>query len=164
MFGRMCEREPEMLDAAARGGTPAGPAAAHLASCASCRDAVAAAAWMRDLAGAPHDASRPLPDPAVIWWKAQLMRRWESERRAVAPMERMHWIELAAGIASLGVFLVWQWSGLVNLLAWLNPARLAAISSSANAAGPSMLLLGLGATVALGATIFASLHRMITHD
>lgn len=131
------------------------------------RDALEAAtgAWMREMADTSIDAPRQLPDPAVVWWKAQLLRRWESERRAVAPIERMHWVELAAGVASLGVFLVWQWSGLVNLLARLSPAKLAALSSSsASAAGPSMLILVVGVTVALGATIFASLHRMITHD
>ena len=131
------------------------------------RDALEATtgAWMREMADTSIDAPRQLPDPAVVWWKAQLLRRWESERRAVAPLERMHWVELAAGVASLGVFLVWQWSGLVNLLARLSPAKLAALSSSsASAAGPSMLILVVGVTVALGATIFASLHRMITHD
>jgi len=165
MLGRICEREPEMVEAAAHGGERGGGAAAHLASCASCRDAVAAVAWMREMAGAPHGAPQPLPDPAVIWWKAQLLRRWESERRAVAPMERMHWIEITAGVVSLGVFLVWQWSGLVNLLARLNPVKLAAQSAaSSTAADSSMLVFAVGVTVALGATIFASLHRMLTHD
>jgi predicted anti-sigma-YlaC factor YlaD len=164
MVGRICEHEPDMLAAAARGEDRAGAAAAHLASCASCREAVAAVAWMRQMAdasGEPH----PLPDPAVIWWKAQLLRRWESERRAVAPIERMHWIEVAAGVASFGVFLVWQWSGLVNLAAGLSPARLAALSSSSTAStSPLVLMLILGGTIALGGTIFASLHRKITHE
>jgi predicted anti-sigma-YlaC factor YlaD len=164
MRGRICEREPEMLDAAARGAAHGDAAAAHLASCASCREAVASVAWLREMADTSIDAPRPLPEAGVIWWKAQLLRRWESERRAAAPIERMHWIEIAAGVASLGVFLVWQWSGLVNLFARLSPAKLAALSSSSASAGPSMLLLVLGATVALGATIFAGLHRMITHD
>ena len=165
MFGRICEREPEMLNAAARATARSEAAATHLASCASCREAVASVAWLREMADTSIDAPHQLPDPAVVWWKAQLLRRWEAERRAVAPIERMHWVELAAGAASLGVFLLWQWSGLVNLLARLNPAKLAALSSSsASAAGPSIVVFVVGATVALGATIFASLHRMITHD
>jgi hypothetical protein len=140
MFGRNREHDREALETATR-------------------------AWMREMADTSIDAPHQLPDPAVVWWKAQLLRRWEAERRAVAPIERMHWVELAAGVASLGVFLVWQWSGLVSILARLSPAKLAALSSSsASAAGPSILILVVGATVALGGTIFASLHRMITRD
>ena len=124
-------------------------------------------AWMREMADTSVDAPHALPDPAVVWWKGQLLRRWESERRAVAPIERMHWIELVTGIASLGVFLVWQWSGLVNLLSRLSPSNLAAISASSSeaaATSPTALILVVGVTVALGATIFASLHRMITRE
>ena len=51
----------------------------------------------------------------------------------MAPIERMHWVELVTGVASLGVFLVWQWPGLVNLLSRLNPANLAAVSASSSA-------------------------------
>jgi hypothetical protein len=124
-------------------------------------------AWMREMADTSVDAPQPLPDPGVIWWKAQLLRRWESERRAVAPIERMHWVELVTGIACLGVFLAWQWSGLLNLLARLSPANLAAISSSSSAAAaatPTTFVFAVGVSVAVCATIFASLHRMITHE
>jgi hypothetical protein len=54
---------------------------------------------MREIArGAVSD--RPLPDPSFIWWKAQLLRRFEAERQATAPLEigdRMH-----VGAAVLG--------------------------------------------------------------
>jgi FlaG/FlaF family flagellin (archaellin) len=55
----------------------------------------------------------------------------------------------------------------VNLLSRLSPSNLAAISASSSeaaATSPTALILAVGITVALGATIFASLHRMITHD
>ena len=45
--------------------------------------------------------SSRLPDPSVIWWKAQLLRRREAERQATAPIdvgERFH-----VGAAVLGV-------------------------------------------------------------
>ena len=164
MTHRACSEEPDVLIAATSGRALSASLAAHLASCPSCREQAEAVAFVRGLAETP-DAAHPLPDPAVLWWKAQLLRRWESERRAIAPMERMHWIEITAGVVSLGVFLVWQWSGLVNLAARLSPASLAAISSSASTvANPLVVMLILGGTVALGGTIFASLHRMLTHD
>ena len=34
------------------------------------------------------DAQRAkLPDPTVLWWRAQLVRRWNSERKAQAPLD-----------------------------------------------------------------------------
>ena len=41
---------------------------------------------MRELAREPA-ADRPLPDPSFIWWKAQLLRRFEAEREVTAPLE-----------------------------------------------------------------------------
>ncbi|MCX6550127.1 MAG: hypothetical protein NTY02_03800 [Acidobacteria bacterium] len=162
MSRRLCEHEPDILTAAVAGRQQPAGALAHLASCPSCRDAVATAAWMQRMADGSGDG-HALPDPAVIWWKAQLLRRWEAERRAVAPIERMHWVELVAGLASFGVFLVWQWSGLVNVLSLLNPLSLAARSASASSAtSPLVLVLVLGGTLALGGMIFAGLHRRIT--
>ena len=115
MTHRACSEQPDILTAAAEAREIPAAFAAHLASCPSCREQVDAVTFLRGLAAAPV-ASHPLPDPAVIWWKAQLLRRWQAERAASAPIERMRWIELAAGFASLAVFLAWQWQGLVNLV------------------------------------------------
>ena len=55
-------------------------------------DEAAVSAAMRQLADTPIDLT-PLPDPSLIWWKAQLLRRHEAEREAIAPIEvgdRMH--------------------------------------------------------------------------
>jgi hypothetical protein len=49
-------------------------------------------AALRQLAD-DRPAERALPDPSFIWWKAQLLRRFEAEREATAPIEigdRMH--------------------------------------------------------------------------
>ncbi len=55
-------------------------------------DEAQVAAAMRELADTPVDGA-PLPDPSFIWWKAQLLRRHEAERDAIAPIavgDRMH--------------------------------------------------------------------------
>jgi hypothetical protein len=41
---------------------------------------------MRELAQETA-VDRPLPDPSFIWWKAQLLRRFEAEREVTAPLE-----------------------------------------------------------------------------
>ena len=161
MVGRVCAREPEMLQAAARGEAATAGVATHLAACASCREAVALVAWMRQMADTSVDAPHPLPDPAVVWWKAQLLRRWESERRAVAPIERMHWIELAAGLASLAAFLAWQWKTLASALAQVIPMSLASMTATPAPGHPlsSVLLIGGAASVAI--MFLAALHRRL---
>jgi predicted anti-sigma-YlaC factor YlaD len=136
---------------------------AHLAACPACREAVEAVCWMRRMAETTAE-SHPLPNPDVIWWKAQLLRRWEADRRASAPIERMHKAELFAGLASLVGFVVWQWSGLTRMLSNVSPARLANWSAQATTAGAlgdaSSLPLLIG-SIFLGAMILAGVHRML---
>jgi hypothetical protein len=44
-------------------------------------------------------------DPMQLWWKAQLLRRWDAERRAQVPLDLMDPIEIAAGLAVAGLLL-----------------------------------------------------------
>jgi hypothetical protein len=86
---------------------------AHVRSCGTCRSVRQAAEWMQALApesqlGAREQAN--LPDPQVLWLRAQL-----SERQAAA--ERAHqilqWVEVVCAMvicAGLGIWLAWDWS------------------------------------------------------
>jgi predicted anti-sigma-YlaC factor YlaD len=161
MTNRACTEEPDVLIAAASGRALSASLAAHLASCPSCREQVDAVAFVRGLAETP-DAAHQLPDPGVIWWKAQLLRRWQAERAASAPIERMRWIELAAGFASLAVFLAWQWQNLVNLVARAIPAGLAAASSAPQAVSPMALGLITIGTASIGGLVLTALHRRLS--
>ena len=160
MTYRACSQQPDILAAAADGRELPAELAAHLASCPSCREQVDAVVFVRGLAATP-DVPHPLPDPAVIWWKAQLLRRWQAERAASAPLERMRWVELASGIASLAVFLAWQWQGLVNLVARAIPAGVATAFAAPQTVSPmALVLISLG-TASLGAMVIAVLHRRL---
>ncbi len=163
MFSRICTHERACV-AAAEGGAPDPAVQAHLASCPSCREAAAVAqslAMLATTAGEPH----ALPDPGVIWWKAQLLRRWEAERIVAAPIERMRRAEIGAGLVSLAVFLVWQWSGLTWLFSLLDPQTLASISTSAQPVAwtPNVIVL-VSAAVALAIGVMAGLHRALVAD
>ena len=65
-------------------------------------------AAMRELAETPLDGT-PLPDPSFIWWKAQLVRRHEAEREALA---RRHFAAFGRSFIERG------------LLWWASPTRL----------------------------------------
>jgi predicted anti-sigma-YlaC factor YlaD len=161
MLHHTCAQQPDILSAVAAGREGEALMAAHLAACPSCREQAAAISWMRHLAAAP-EPSHPLPDPGVIWWKAQLLRRWQAERVASAPIERMHWVELVAGFASLVVFLVWQWRGLSTLVSRAIPAGVSAMTTAAPPSNPLVLVLIVCGTASIGAMVLAGLHRLLS--
>lgn len=65
-------------------------------------------AWMRELAAVPIDAS-PLPDARQLWWKAELLKRWDAQRQAVAPIERAEPVHISISMAGAVVLLAWLW-------------------------------------------------------
>ena len=56
--------------------------------------------------------SLPAPDgvqePARLWWKAQLLKKWDAERRAQLPLDVMQPIEIAGGMVAAGLMLYWS--------------------------------------------------------
>ena len=96
-----------------RSGQWSEPLQAHMRECASCRGVQEAAQWMQALAqGTAREARESLPDPQILWLRAQL-----SERQAAA--DRVHkvlqWVEIAcvaAACAGLGMWLVWNWNAI----------------------------------------------------
>lgn len=160
MTQRTCSEQPDVLAAAAAGPTLPPQLASHLASCPSCREQREAVIFLCGLADTT-DARHPLPDPAVVWWKGQLARRWQAERAAAAPLERMRWVELAAGVASLVAFLVWQWQSLADLAARAIPASMTAAAAASRTATPTSLILVLCGTASVAAMILAAFHRRL---
>jgi hypothetical protein len=86
---------------------------AHVRRCGTCRSVRQAAQWMQALAPASQlgtGEQANLPDPQVLWLRAQL-----SERQAAA--ERAHqilqWVEVVCAMvicAGMGIWLAWNWS------------------------------------------------------
>lgn len=60
-------------------------------------------AFMAQVASLP--ARRPAAEASQIWWKAQLLRRWDAERKVVAPLDFIQPVEIAAALGTLGVLL-----------------------------------------------------------
>lgn len=55
--------------------------------------------WMLELA-ADADPGGPLPDPHLIWWKAQLRERLAAGAKATRPIRVMEAISLGIGVAT----------------------------------------------------------------
>jgi hypothetical protein len=101
-----CEHEARVV-IAARHGRLTPEIEAHLGSCAACREVADTVRWIIALADdtARLADRRRMPEAAQLWWKGQLARRWEAEARAVAPLDRMQRIEVAAGVVAALVLL-----------------------------------------------------------
>lgn len=74
----------------------------------------AVAAFMDRVALLRDDRQAHLPDPAVLWWRAQFVRRWNSERKAQVPLDVIDPIQIAAGLVAAGVLLAWTLPSVVR--------------------------------------------------
>ena len=55
----------------------------------------------------PNPESR-IPDSTQLWWKAQLLKKWEAERRAQWPLVVMQPVEIAGGLVAAVLLLYWS--------------------------------------------------------
>jgi hypothetical protein len=73
------------------------------------------AAYMSRLAHATNQAAR-LPTVDLLWVKAQMLERWEAERRAQAPLDVMEPFQIAAGLVAAGILLFWSLPALIRVI------------------------------------------------
>ena len=72
--------------------------------------------YMKKLANTvPHRTSQ-VPDASVLWVKAQMLRRWDAERKAQAPLDVMEPVQILAGLAAAAVLFVWSLPSLLQVL------------------------------------------------
>lgn len=167
LLHRVCREQADVIEAARAGREPDGRLRAHLAACTSCREAAEVAAWMQRLADTAGER-RELPPAATIWWKAQLARRWESERRASRPIEQMQRAELALGLASVVALVAWVWPALPSwidrLVAPFLPGRVlpARLLPYPEAAGHAIVLILV--ILLLGGMLVAFAHRALADE
>ena len=63
----------------------------------------------------PHRTSQ-VPDASVLWVKAQMLRRWDAERKAEAPLDVLEPVQIAAGLVAAAVLFVWSLPSLLQAL------------------------------------------------
>lgn len=74
----------------------------------------AIAAFMSRLAHTPLGTEPLLPGADVLWWKAQLLRRWEAERKVQAPLDLMEPFQIAAALAAVAAIVAWALPSVVR--------------------------------------------------
>jgi hypothetical protein len=81
------------------------------------RDAVAD--YMQTVAHARIPVAPHLPDPAVLWLKAQILKRWDAEQRAQAPLDVMEPVQMAVALMAAVVLFAMSLPSLMRVLAFL---------------------------------------------
>jgi hypothetical protein len=152
MQPRTCEHETNVVRAAQTAGAPDAAVAAHLRTCASCRETFDVARYMTRLAAETDAiaATRVLPEPSQLWWKARLLQRWDEATRATAPVDWMQRIEVVGGLIAVAVLLVIFWTDLRSVSGaaghagnyWTAIARMLAPGPLASYIAAALLLVG----------------------
>lgn len=114
------------------------------------QETAAVTAWMKELAALPVSEA-PLPDPTYLWWKAELLRRWDAQQKATEPIEVGEQVQMGVGLVAAAGLLVWLWRTLPGI---------ATTTGAASVTGTS-LTLGLGVTAALLAATAAVMVRNV---
>ena len=72
--------------------------------------------YMARLASTVPARMSQVPEPGMLWVKAQMLRRWDAERKAQAPLDVMEPVQIAAGLAAAAVLFAWSLPSLLQLL------------------------------------------------
>jgi hypothetical protein len=74
------------------------------------------AAYMSRLAHASTRHAPRLASAEVLLVKAQMLERWEAERRVQAPLDVMEPVQIAAGLVAAGILLFWSLPALIRVI------------------------------------------------
>jgi len=156
-----CAYESNVIEAA-ESGRWSESLRAHAASCESCEAAVSVATWMADFAK-QDDREHILPDPTVVWLKAQLLRQHAAIDMAARPMHMLQiaaYMIVAAGWAAL---LTWKWNAVAEWMLTFSPRHFV---SGVTVAGPSSLSMTFFAIVIMlsSVTVMLALHTILAEE
>lgn len=142
---RPCDHDDavrRMARAVARGGSPDPALHEHVSRCAQCRETWAVATWMQTFAcESVAMGQTPLPDPKYLWWKADLLRRWDAEQRTTQVIDTGEQVQAAIGLAAAVALLLWFWHGLSVLTSGSPTVTVAMVCGAALLAGAGAFLL-----------------------
>jgi hypothetical protein len=153
----VCRREPDV-----RKGNWSDELRAHAQSCPDCAAAAAVAPWMAGFAAMP-DREHMLPDPSVVWLKAQLLRDIATADRATRPMTSLQMSAYLIVAAAWAAVLTWKWNVIERWLHRLTPGQFV-LGASTDAAS-SISVTFLGALIVLSSlTIMLALHTILAEE
>lgn len=154
-----CAHETNVLHAAAEDGWT-DVLRGHVSECADCAAAAAAAPWMSRFSRI-SDREHILPDPSIVWLKAQLMRGTADAARIARPLtivQLVAYFVVASGWAAL---LTWKWSTVHSWIASFTPRGL--VQTAAGAESLSLPFFAVMFVLA-ATTVMLALHTILAEE
>src|SRR5262245_20121915 len=103
-------------------------------------------AWLKELSAVPVTEA-PLPDPTYLWWKAELLRRWDAQQRVTAPIEIGEQVQMGLGLVAAAGLLVWLWRSFPDLVTTAPTTSLTGASVTLGLAFTAVLLAATAAVM-----------------
>ena len=103
-------------------------------------------AWLKELSAVPVTEA-PLPDPTYLWWKAELLRRWDAQQRVTAPIEIGEQVQMGLGLIAAAGLLVWLWRSFPDLVTTAPTTSLTGASVTLGLAFTAVLLAATAAVM-----------------
>lgn len=132
----------------------------HLTECDDCVAAAAAAPWMSRFASV-SDREHVLPDPSIVWLKAQLLRGTADAARVSRPMtivQLFAYFVVASGWAAV---LTWKWEAVAAWVRTFTPTGLVANAARAESLSISFFAIVL---VLASTTVMLAMHTILAED
>ncbi len=153
-----CRFEPRVMEAASNDHWT-DPLREHVAACKECAAVAEVAPWISRFAKI-RDREHMLPDPAVLWLKAQLLRSSAAAERVARPMNQVQllaYVLVAAGWAAL---LTWKWDAMLRWLESMTPGGMFA------AAGGNVISVSFLLTVLIlgSMTVVVAVHTILAEE
>ena len=119
--------------------------------------------WMRRFA-ALDEREHILPDPSVIWLKAQVLQSAKAMERATGPITAVQITAYAIIAGCWAALLTWKWAA---LQAWVNsmtPAHIIRGAAGAQATASLSLTLLAMLVILASATVMVAMHTILAEE
>lgn len=137
---------------------------AHAAGCESCEAAASVAKWMAEFAR-HDDREHILPDPSVVWLKAQLLRQHTTVELASRPM---HMLQIAAYMivaACWAALLTWKWAAVEEWMLTLSPRHFITGAATLGGGSSSLSMTFFAIVIVLSSlTVMLALHTILAEE
>jgi len=154
-----CRHEPHVLRAAAENQwTDA--LRDHVRTCTDCAAAANAAPFMTRFARFDERQGK-LPDPSIVWLKAQILSAGVAVDRAARPLNVLQMVAYLVVAGGWATVLTWKWADLQRWLLGFTPAQIAqSMSHSATLSITFLMTVVVLATM----TVMLALHTILAED
>jgi hypothetical protein len=132
----------------------------HVPACEECTAAMTVGPWMRSFAAAP-DIDRVLPNPSILWIKAQILQRDAAVERVATPLNSMQIAAYLLVGACWAALLTWKWKTLQAWFTSFTPSSLVTGAAAGSSLSLSFMILCVGLA---SVTVMLAMHTILAEE